>query len=244
MKIGKFHANYSQGQNRLNLKKINLIYCQLKLEYMCEKLRQNYTHCFHARFNITPSVMTPLPCSLIQAEQFSGEWGLWPAHNCSFFLLMFFFPCSSVCLFHKLQSCTNCSSIVPLHQVHAFTDRLLQCESPKEHRSHQKTSSVRSVMWSHLLPGASCRVGSASAAVSISFIYVHLLCYEFLHELQQDVCSRVLLHGLQGDNLCHQNALHELKENLCSVLGALPPLPSPLTLGSAGLFLSHLISFM
>lgn len=37
IKIGKFHANYSQGQNRLNLKKINLIYCQLKLEYESEK---------------------------------------------------------------------------------------------------------------------------------------------------------------------------------------------------------------
>lgn len=63
---------------------------------------------FHARFNIIPSVMTPLPSSLIQAEHFSGYWGLWPVHNCSFFLLMWFFSmlqCVSIpqaAVLHKL----------------------------------------------------------------------------------------------------------------------------------------------
>jgi len=123
-------------------------------------------------------------------------------------------------------------------------NRLLQCESPAGHRSCQKTCScvdfspqttapARSLLLSGLSMGRSfhqgisfcCTVGS-SMGCSV------------------DICSSVVFRGLQGDNLLHQPLLHGLHWNLCSGTWSNFSPHYSLTLVSAGLFCSHLFSFL
>ncbi|KAK4810648.1 hypothetical protein QYF61_007385 [Mycteria americana] len=45
--------------------------------------------------------------------------------------------------------------------------------------------------------------------------HIHLLRHGVLYGLQEDICSTVDLHGLQGDSLPHHGLHHELQGNLC-----------------------------
>jgi len=46
--------------------------------------------------------------------------------------------------------------------------------------------------------------------------HIHLLWRKVLHGLQLDVCSTMVLHGQQWDNLYHHGLHHGLQGNLCS----------------------------
>jgi len=62
---------------------------------------------------------------------------------------------------------------------------------------------------------------------------VHLLWYGGFHGLQVSICSTVVIHGLQEDNLLHHGLLHRLQGNLRSSTWSTSSPPSPPTLVSA-----------
>lgn len=79
-------------------------------------------------------------------------------------------------LFHRVQ----CA--VPV----LCRNRLLQCESPKGHGSLQKTCSI-----------------VYSLCATTSSWHIHLLHHGVLHELQVDIFSSVILHGLYGSTFLY-----------------------------------------
>jgi len=70
----------------------------------------------------------------------------------------------------------------------------------------------------------------------------HLLWCGIHHGLQVEISSTVDLHGLQGDSLPHCGLDHGLQGKLCSSAWSTFPPPSALTLVSAELFLSHILT--
>ena len=153
---------------------------------------------------------------------------------------------SNVSPSHGLQFFTNCSSMGPIHGVQSFRNRLLQHGSPTgsqvlpanllqrgflSPRGHGSAGPARSLLH-HGLPTGSQRPSG-----------IHLLRRGVLHRLQVDICSTMDLHGLQGDSLPHHGLPHGLQGNLSAPApGAPPPPPSSLTLVSAELFLSHILT--
>jgi len=121
-----------------------------------------------------------------------------------------------------------CSSMGAFHGLQSFTNVLLQRGSPIGHMSCKKTcfcvdssqwvtARTRSLLQHGLFTGCSFYQGTST-------------------------CSTVDLHGLQEDNLRHRGLHHGLQGNLCSGTEAPPSPPSLLTLMSAELFLSHILT--
>ena len=92
------------------------------------------------------------------------------------------------------------------------------------------------------LHGSAGSLGRASHGLTASFGRIHLLRRGVLHGLQVDVCSTIHLHGLQGDSLPHHGLPHGLQGNLCSAAWSTSSPPSSLTLVSAELLLSHILT--
>jgi len=90
--------------------------------------------------------------------------------------------------------------------------------------------------WGHKLLQQTC--SSEDIPRGHSFLWAHSSAP--VRGLQVDICSAVDLHGLQRDNLPHHDLLHRLHGNFYS--GALSPSPSLLTLVSAELFLSYILT--
>lgn len=95
-----------------------------------------------------------------------------------------------------MNSFSKCS----LHRMQSFRSGLLQCGSPKDHRSYHKT----------------CQ-GPAPAR-ALHELQPHLghipgPQHGVLHGWCVGICSDVVLHGLQRSNLCH-HGLHGLHRNL------------------------------
>jgi len=86
---------------------------------------------------------------------------------------------------------------------------------------------------------------------------IPLLWWEVLPTLQVEICSTLGLHRLWGHSLPHHGLLHRLQGTACLTMGCFmgcggisapapgvhPAPPSPLTLVSAELFLSHILTF-
>jgi len=122
-------------------------------------------------------------------------------------------------LSHMRQFCTTFSKVNPSHRLQLFTN----CSSvgpPQGHKSCQQTCS------------------------SVGFPRGHSLLQAPppAHGLQVNICSTVDLHGLQGDSLPHHGLLHGLQGISVLLPGPPPPPCSLLTLVSAALFLSRVLT--
>ena len=128
---------------------------------------------------------------------------------------------------YRLQFFMNCPSVGPFHRVQSFRNRLLQhgLFSPWVHRSCQEPAPVQ-----------------AFHKVTASFGCIHLLWHGVLHRLQEGICSTMDLRGLQWHSLPHHCLLHRLQGNLCSSAWSTSFLSFFMTLVSAGLFLSHVLT--
>ena len=110
--------------------------------------------------------------------------------------------------------------------------------SPRGHKSCQKTcSSVDSSLHRSTGPARNLLQRGLPTG-SQPPLGIHLLWRGVLHGLQVDICSTVDLPGLQGDSLPY----HGLLGNLCPSTWSTFSPPSSLTLGSAGLFLLHVLT--
>jgi len=148
---------------------------------------------------------------------------------------------SSVGPSHVLQFFTNCSSTDPFHRMHSFRNGLLQNGAPL----------VSQVLAENLLLCGLLSMVHSSCQETILAWTLHgvTASYRAHPPLPSwstvcwvDISSVVVLHGLQGHSLPHHGLLHRLQGNLYFSTWTPPPPPSSLTLMSAGLFLSHILS--
>jgi len=115
---------------------------------------------------------------------------------------------------HGLQLFTNCPSVGPSHGLQSFRNRLLQCGSPRGHKSCQQTCSgvgssfhVSPGPDRHLLQRGLCTGSQLPSDIRLLW-----------HGVPSTGCrSTVDLHGLQGNNLPHHGLHHKLQGKiLCS----------------------------
>ena len=142
---------------------------------------------------------------------------------------------------HGKQSSTNYSNMSPSHRLQFH--ELLQCGSLPQGAVLPANLLQRGLLslWGH----RSCQEPApvqASHRVTASFGHIHLLRHGILHGLQVDICSTINLHRLQGTACPTMVFTTGCWAISAQVPGAPPPLPSPLTLVSAGLFLSHILT--
>jgi len=110
---------------------------------------------------------------------------------------------------------------------------------PQGHRSCQQTcSSVGYSLHGSTGPGRSL-LQRGLPMVSQPPSAIHLLRCGVLHGLQVDICSTVVLNGLQGDSQPHHGLLHGLRGNLCSSARSTSSPSSALTLVSAVVSLTY-----
>jgi len=106
-------------------------------------------------------------------------------------------------------------------QVQSLRNRLFQRGSPAG---------------SQVLPANLLRRGLSTG--SQPPLGIPLLHHGVIHEVQVEICSTVDLHGCR-DSLPHHSLLHGCRGTSAPAPAASLPPPSALTIGSAGLFLSH-----
>lgn len=127
-------------------------------------------------------------------------------------------PPSFSCFFFSLLQCESIPQAAVLHKLHQHSSsppgthlygQTAAVWVPHRTQVPQKNSSVvSSLMWSHLLPGSCSQVHSAWAAASLKGCLSAVLWVLAWAASRTDVCSAMVLHRLQGDSLCHHNALY------------------------------------
>jgi len=162
-------------------------------------------------------------------------------------------PCSIVgslpreTVVHELLQCESFPQGATLHELlqHgslSWSAVLQKRAAPRGHKSCQQTcSSVGSCLHGSTCPGRSllqCWVSTGSQPPwGISL----LLC-GVLPRLQMEICSTVDLHGLQGTACLTMVFSAVCRRISAPTPGVPPPPPSSLTLESAELFLSHILT--
>jgi len=124
------------------------------------------------------------------------------------------------------------------HRVQSFRNRLLQCGFSTCHSSCQQTCSCKCSAPQVPVPARSLLLHGLS--MGCSFLQGTSTCCGVGSSMgcRVDICSSVVLHRLQVDDLLPHGLLHRLQENLCFSAWSTSSPPSSLTLVFAELLLS------
>lgn len=145
----------------------------------------------------------------------------------------FITPCLWCCFLLVLSSC-SCTESFPQD---AALHELLQLGSFLQTAVLQEMLQHGSFLWSRVLQESTAL---AWVPPESKFLPESLLVCELLSTYHSmNICSTVVLHGLEGNNMCHHVSHHRLQGICTAAPGAPPPSPSLLTFMSEELFLSH-----
>lgn len=137
----------------------------------------------------------------------------------------------------RRQSSTILSSVNPFHK--------LWLTSPAVLHGVINPASKPDSAWIHVFlhDHRSCREPESSVGFTqdCSFLLVHLHPSQVLHRLQMNLCSTMDLHRLKGHSCLTTVCTMGCREISAPLPGAPDPPPSPATLVSARLFLSHIL---
>jgi len=175
--------------------------------------------------------------------QGDAKWGLWSVHHTLSLPLLppqgrthHTTPAPAWGSSHGRQSSMNCSSISPCHEVQSLRD----CSSMGPPWGHKPAPP-----WAPLSTGpARSLLQHGLPMVSQPRLGILLLWHGVVPGLQVGICSTVDLHGLWGTACLTMVFSTGCREISALVPGAPPPPPSALTLVSAELFLSHILTHL